>query len=335
MRAAALLLLAACAVATSYADVLQSRGGNYYAVVTREGGAKQFPEQNRWSATIFHRSGKERYTLDQKVPYDVQFPALYLSDEDGRAIVIGSFEARVEFYDGRGNLVRVLQPSASAEPTYERVIKCSVAGDRAAFLVSSPDKPHAEVFVTGLDGTEIWRRTMPEKTAGEVFLSSDGTYLLAGCHSSDREIVMSTLLFDQSGNLVRTLDILFRYADIAPKRNMLVLSDRNLVILESLDGSTDRLSWSTARTEEIVTGIRIVDGHVAASVESVDLATGAPRYTGATLVVLKRNGEEFTRRVLKGSSAYPAVLNVDDAAVTISSGKRKTSIPREQIQESP
>lgn len=330
----AVLLLVACIATAGYADVFHSRNGGYYAVVTRQGGAGRFPEHNRWSAAIYQKNGEEQYRLERQVPYDVQFPALYLSDDAGQAIVILSFDARVEFYDGRGDLLRELRTTSSAEPNHERIIKCSVAGNRAAFLVSSPDAPRAEVFVTGIDGREMWRQPLPGETAGEIFLSSDATVLLAGCYSSDREIVTSTSLFDRRGTLLRTIDFLFRYADIASERNMLALSDRNDIIVESLVGDAARTTWSTARREEIVTGIRIVDGYVAAAVESVDLMTGTPRYTGSTLVVLRRDASEVTRRVLGGSDTSPAFLKVDEAAVTISSGGREASVQREELRKS-
>ena len=333
MRTAVLGLLVCCTLASAYGGVQYSRGRTYYAVVVQQGGARQFPDQNLWRATVYHRSGVLQYQLEQRVPYDLQFPALYLSDDAGQAIVVSTFEARVEFYDGRGNLVRVVHPSASGGPTYERIVKCSVAGSRAALLVSSPDASHAEVFFTAVDGTEMWRRTLPHDTAGELFLASDGTYLVAGCYASDREIVASTVLFDAHGGIVRTLEALFRNADIDPERNILALSSRNELVLESLDGLARRVSWSTARAEEIITGIRLVDGHAAAAVETVDLGSGAPVYARSALVVTDRSGEEVERRVLEGSSSHPAVLEVEEDAIIISSGERTAGIRRDELRD--
>ena len=335
MRTTTLLFLACCTLSSVFGSAQHSRRGTYYAEVMQQGGARQYPDQNLWHAAVFHRSGVAQYQLEQRVPYDLQFPALYLSDDGGQAIVVSSFDARIEFYDGRGNLVREVRPSVSGDPTYERIVKCSVAGGRAAFLVSSPDTPHTEVYLTTIDGTEIWRRTLPQNTAGEIFLSSNGAYLVAGSYSSDREIVTSTVLFDASGSVVRTLETLFRDADIAPERNVLAMSDRNEVILESLDGRAERASWSTARTEEIITRIRIVDGRAAAAVETVDLTSGAPVYVRSRLVVLDRGGKEVEQRGLEGSHPNPAVLEIEEDAIVISSGERTASIQREELRANP
>ncbi|MDH3252537.1 MAG: hypothetical protein OEM41_07060, partial [Ignavibacteria bacterium] len=258
----------------------------YFAVVRQSGDARGYPERNAWNASVFTHDGDRAFILSAEIPYDVPFPALYLSDT-GEAIVIHTFDGLIEYYDSHGARSATIRPFGEAEPQLEQIIKCSVAGTRAAFLVSSPLEENARVFMSDFAGINLWAKEIPEQFAGEVFLSDDAGVVCAGAYSSRQEISRTSVITDAEGRVLRTIPILFRCADVSPDNYLFALTERNAVLVGSVqDDRLEPARWTTASRSRIVTDVMFADGVVAAAVDSVDMSDGSPVYRSPELVVI-------------------------------------------------
>jgi hypothetical protein len=304
----------------------------FYAEVEIHATAKKWPEGNSWKATVYDSAGALRYQIAKEVPYDVQYPAIRLSDARARCIVFSPFEGWIEFYDGEGNIAGTMSPFVGEAPTYERILKCSVAGGRAAFLVSEPLTASARVMLTDLEGNEIWNVSLSLETAAEVFLSTNGEYVLAGSYTSGDRIERSTVLLDRSSKVLRTFDTIFRHADFAEEDRRVVFTERNGIVLASIDGKEPSVRWSTKDRNEVVTGVRFVAGHVGIVVEKVTLETGKPLYNNPQLVVLNQQGQQVLNKQLHQISEDPASLKIDGKTLTVSSGSSKLEVDVGKIE---
>ena len=323
-RTAFILALVLSLACVSWAQ--SSRNGMFQVEVEIHATAKKWPEGNSWKATVYDSAGVLRYQIAKEIPYDVQYPAIRISDAGGRCIVFSPFEGWVEFYNGEGNIVGTMSPFIGEAPTYERILKCSVAGERAAFLVSEPLTASARVMLTDLEGNEIWNASFSLETAAEVFLSTNGDYVLAGSYSSGDRIERSTVLLDRRGNILRTFDTIFRHADFAEEDGRVVFTERNGIVIASIDGKEASVRWSTKDRNEVVTGVRFAAGHVGVVVEKVTLETGKPRYNNPQLVVLNQQGQQVLNKQLHQISEDPASLKIDGETLTVSSGSAKLQV---------
>lgn len=293
---------------TSLGRAQTSRSGAFHADIQIQDGAAKYPGLSGWVATVSDEAGSVRYRLSKEVPYDVPYPALYLSDVDGRSVAVSSFNGTIEYVDGRGNVTRVLTPFGEGTPEYERNIKCSIAGARAAFLLSSPLWSNARVFMTNLDGDEVWTVDLEGTHAGEVFLAANGKYLVAGSYVAGVSPRFVTVLFDGRGTMVRTFDMLFRYADISAEGGQLALTDRNSILLTTTQPEAPVVRWSTDSRDRIITGVCFFDAFIALTTEQILVEDGTPYYTDPRLVVLDAHGMLRATRVLEGKSKNPVQL---------------------------
>ncbi len=323
-----LLMLVLSLVASARAQT--SRGGDFTAAVSRTTHAKNSRDHNTWSASIVDRQNRARYQVVKQVAFDVQYPALYLSD-DGSCVVASGFTGDIEFYDRAGNLTKTLQPFGHATTEYEQVIKCSVAADRVAVLCSSPEQSQSKLMMTNLQGNELWRVDLIAKNAGEVFLSSDGKTVAAGSYDVEKNNVRLTQTFDAQGTPLQRFDILFRYSDVASD-GRIVLADRDNILVASLRGDESPVTWSRS-SGDLITGVTFVDDFVALVVESITFQNGVPVYNNPSLIVLNRKGEKIAGTQLRTSSPGSAGLIVDETGITLKSSSSQVSISRSSLKQ--
>lgn len=294
-----------------------SRSGDFYAETEIKAVAEKYPEMNLWTATVYARGAERKYQLSREVPYDVPYPAIYLPD-DGRSMLVISFEGLIEFHNERGYRVRKLSPFPSSTPDYERVLTCSVAGGMAGFVVSESRGMNARLILTDLEGKEMQDIRLEGKHAGQVYISNTGSYVLAGSYSSDDGIRLSTALFDESRKLIREFEISFRHADISEDDGLVVVADRSALLIAALDARGPAVRWTTGSRERAITDVKFVGGFAAAVVEGITIQAGKPVYDSPTLVVVDRTGQVAATRALLGTSSRPAVLRAVGSTVSLS-----------------
>ncbi len=306
-----------------------SRNGEYSADVSRVAPAKNKQEHNTWTAGVVDRQGRTLYRIVKPVAFDVQYPAIYLFD-DGSAILVSAFAGEITFYDNAGNPKSTLQLFGHPTTEYEQVVKCSVGGDRAAILYSTPGQANATLLMLDAQANELWRTALGAKNAGEVFLSNDGQTTAAGSYDVERNL-QTTETFDAAGKSLRTFNILFRHADIA-SGNSIVLADRDNVLLASLTSSETPIKWIRP-SGNVITGVRFVDDFVAVVVESVNLPQGSPLYFDPSLIVLDAKGKKIAGTELHSSSANSAALIVDRGNIIVKSSSSQASISRSSLKQ--
>ncbi len=301
-----------------------SRNDEFSAQVVTGGEAKNLREHNTWSVYVRGKDGAVRYQLVKEIAFDVQFPAVYLAD-NGAAVVASVFEGAVEFYDSRGNLIAARELFGKRTAEHEQIIKASVAGEHVALLYSTPSWSFAKVAVMNLAGEELWSVPLRGRHAAEVFLSADERYIVAGSYTMESNLKSSTQLLDLHAKQLHTYDGAFRLADISPD-DRIALADRNSVRLFQISNSVPAFVWTTNQKEEILTSLRIVNGHVVAVMELVVMESGIPTYKKPTLIVFDSKGSIVTQSALNTSSQHTATLVVGTKNITISSGSAKKTI---------
>jgi hypothetical protein len=241
-------------------------------------------------------------------------------------VLVISLDGLIEFYDQSGNIVGKISPFPLATPDYERVITCSIAGDRAGFVVSESRGTNARLILTDLEGHEAQNIQLAGKHAGQVYVSNSGSHLLASSYSSDDKIRLSTVLFERLGKSIHEFDMLFRHADISEDDELVVMTDRNALLIAGLDARASAVRWTTGSTERVITDVKVVGGLVAAVVEEISIEAGKPVYTSPSLVVVDRKGQVVATRTLTGTSSRPAVLRAEGSTATLSTGNLSVTL---------
>ena len=266
--------------------VRSSRTGEFRASVSVSGEAKRWPDVNLWQAVVRDRNGRTLYQLAKEVPFDSPFPSIVLSDSGGRSVLFDAFEGWVEFYDGTGVLLRSWDVFGEGEPTYERSIKCSIAGDRAAFLLSGTEGRPATVHLTDMRGRSLMNVSLDQSQAGELHISEDASVIVAGCYFGGEVSSFTTSCISPDGTVLRRIPMLFRVVQLSPDRKALLLAGRRDVVEVALDSQDRRTLWAGNRTDELVTDVCYAGSSRALLVERVEKVNNPPLWL---LVVLRRN----------------------------------------------
>jgi hypothetical protein len=304
-----------------------SRAGEYEASVSVSGEAKRWPEVNLWRAVVRDRTGRTMYQIAKEVPFDFPFPSIVISDSGGSAVLLDAFEGWVEFYNESGSLLRRWEVYGEGGPNYERSIKCSVAGDRVAFLLSGREGRAATVHMTDMMGNSLMNVTLDQNQAGELHISDDGSIIVAGCYAAGEVSSFSTSCFRSDGTLLRRLPILFRTARVSPDRKSLLLADRRDLIEVGLESQDVRTLWSGERRDQLITDVCYAGPSRALLMERVVLSEGLPRYAERDVLLLDADGNLRTRRKIEGSSEAPGSLTFDGERLTVTTGPRIVRMP--------
>ena len=313
--------------AETVSETVVSRFGGYRAAISIDAQAERYPELNRWRAIVRDAVGNELYRLDRPIPYDTPYPALALSDQDGAAVLLNAFDGIVEFIDARGATVRRWRPFASETPSHERILKCSIAGSRVAFLASDPLEKRAVVYAMTIDGLPHATAELAEQQAGELYLSDDGTVIVAGGSTPLGQITVSTALMDWDGRLMATVPFDVRLADIRIGTAQVALADTRAVLLVDLDTGGYETLWSEDRPGAIVTGLRLLEPGVAVCSQSFAYPDGIPSYTNTRVVLLSPDGVTLFDRSVEGESSAPVALDAGAGEIRVSVGQTTTSLP--------
>jgi hypothetical protein len=311
----------------SFTRQIESRAGYYRADIAIEAGAERFPEINHWRATVHDSSGEVLYRLQRTVPYDSPYPALVLFDSSGDGLLLNAFDGIVEFVDGRGNVRRRWRPFAEETPSYERILKCSVARNRVAFLVSDPSSPPARVFTMDASGTPAGSGTLPVVQAGEIFLSDDGRFVVAGGSSVAGDLTVSTSILAWEGVLLDTVAMDFRLADVSPGGSKVVLADARRAVEVDLQRGEHRLLWLVSRPEGIISALQYHRRGVVLVSQTVEFRGGPALYGTTRVLLMSPDGATLLDRMLEGASEQPARVAEEAGGVRLTIGETTTSLP--------
>lgn len=317
-----LLLFGQSALLQSQAQ--ESRSGKFKVIVEKKGGAKDASETNLWSAHVVDRSGQELYTVTKEIPFDVQFPAVHVTDTEGRMVVVQSLNGTVEFYDVRGGLTNTMSFAVTNDLDYERLVKCSVAGNRVAVLTSEKND-QARLVVCTIDGRELYQRTLAGRKAAEIMLSPSGDVVVVGTYIFTDRLEAYTEMFDGGGSKIREIPGMFRYADISPDNRRIALAGKNTATIEATEDGSESVRYQTTSGSYIITGIRFVGNYLAVVVENVEFEEGRPRYR-PSVVVLDSRAKPVTTKELNVVATGPASLTIDRDTIVLRSNNQSTTL---------
>ena len=270
-------------------------------------------------------NGELLYRLERQVPYDTPYPALVLSDDGGRGLVLNAFDGIVEFIDPRVT-VSALAPVSGEEPSYERILKCSVSGARVAFLVSDPTSPPALVHAMQLEGTPFAVTALSEEHGGELYLSDDGQLIIAGGTTASETFALTTSLLAWNGSLLDTVAIDFRMAAMFAGGTRVALADTRTVVEVDLETGEHRRLWVEPRPEAIITALGYYDQGVMLVSQEVEFRGGPARFTEARAVALSSDGTTRLDRMLESESTVVATVAYAEGEIRVTLGDITTSL---------
>jgi len=297
--------------------------GEATAEVSIRGGAKRWPESNRWTAAV-KRGGEDRisYTLEKEVPYGAPYPAIQTIDPDGRSLVVDSFDGVVELYDGAGIPVRTWRPFAERGPDHERILKCVAVKDGVAFLCSEPGSGSARLIRTDNRLEILWSRELSGRSAGELAVSGDGGSIAVCSYSSDPGFFFETLIVDGGGGILRALPSLFRTADFDMTEDRFLLTDGRSVVIGMLQGELRVAVWRLPEEEHVVSSARLIPGGGCVLVrQRVQANADDLLYIKPEILALDSEAQIIGRRILEGESDRPATLSLDSSKVIVGFGE--------------
>ncbi len=246
--------------------VITLSSAQYSLTVERIGGAKRFGEENIFRAALVN-NGRTINTIEQKLPFDVPFPATYINETTGNFILSYIFDGFVEVYNAKGEKIWKQNFFKEMGPNYERTITVALGTSSVAFLTSDVALPNAVAHRFTLDGAKQWETLLPYSMGYEIAMSPDEQTIVAGSYFVlEDEVRQSASLINTKGLIEGNANILFRKAAFSddnakleesfghPSDKFIALaSEREIVIV--LNETKKEFSRAGKQTEGIITDI--------------------------------------------------------------------------------
>jgi hypothetical protein len=297
----------------------------YRVEVRVEAGARRWPETNRWSAEVTDDGGAQLYIIERQVPYDFPYPTLTLGG-GGAGVLLDAARGSVEFLSPDGTVNSAWTPFSSPVPSYERIIKCSVGRDLAAFLISEPGAQEVRIVTATLTGAILRETVMPGTTAGEILLAPDGSGILAGATIDAGTISHVTRLLGPDLAPLLDIPLLFSAADFDTSSGRFVIADRHTVIGGALAANATQFQVSLSSGDRIVTAVRCGSKQTIAVTEAVDMSAGRPVFRDADAIRLDAGGRVVEHASLESSSSEPASILRETGDVVVRAGSKTVRI---------
>jgi hypothetical protein len=301
--------------------VMPANGGEYRVETRISAGARRWPETNRWIGEVVDRDGARLYRIERDIPFDFPYPTLTVAN-NGAGVLLDAARGRVEFLTPRGDVAGVWEPFASPQPSYERIIKCAIGEDAAAFLLSEPGTDEVRVVTTGLDGTVLRETAMPGTSAGEILIAPDASVILASATIEGDVIRHVTRVLDQDGKTVMDLPMLFRVGDIDPNEGRFVMADRYVVVGGSLARSLPEFRSEVCGGDRIVTAVRRGQERLLAVTEEIGMSGGAVEYRNPEVLILAGDGAILERTLLESTDARPSTMSREGDEIVVRAGTK-------------
>lgn len=304
-----------------------SRRGSFNADIRVTGVARHWPEAQRWEAAIRDGSGRNLYTLLRDVPFDIPFPALALSDSEGRSILYSGCEGWVRFVDGQGRIVEEWSPFGSAVPDYERILRVDIGGEAVAILASGSSGDHATVYSATLDGRMRGSVGLQNSLAGELWISDGGAYIVAGSTTYEDALEQSSVVLDSTLRPLMSVGLQFRRAHVDEERGLVVIAGRDSLVLLDIVRKEVAWTWGTGARDRVISDVRVSAERVVATSDRVSLDSGAPRYSDTHVVVALPTGRIVHQESLEGESRMPSRLSVSSSSAAVMLGNSTLLVP--------
>lgn len=309
--------------------VIFSKGGNYFGIVRLNRVPQGSTEDRKLRIDVYTASKEKLYEIQRDYYYDDALPFAAISDLDGSLIIGQNTTGEIRFYNSDGSLTREIRLFDDAEYDLERtlhidlskdgIIAAIVAGKRGASPAgSNAPNPSAEphLFLFSLKGEEIWRKPLPDFNSSAAAISGNGRYIAANSYTVaiDGSTTKRTVIFDNTGNEIGQVDILFKQAGFSPDSKFLILADNTTA--EAFNLATGKIAWSYTVSNSVGM-ITVADisnnGEIAVLLAAeTEFRDGTFIYTNPRLEILNSSGNLLQELEMSGQGFEKPALNLSD-----------------------
>ena len=192
---------------------------------------------------------------------------------ENKGFVLGnSAIGKLWFHNYQGKLVHEVELFPGSRFDLERVLTIDASRDAQVIAVlatkrsASPQdadvlNPSGEptLFTFTVEGNQIRSRALAESTGGEISVSPNGQYFIAGSYSWDSRggLKRVTTLFDDQGELIKSYDFLFQTTAFSFTENYLLMADRQTVNAVELPSGNRVWQHKIKHDDGLVTAVAI------------------------------------------------------------------------------
>lgn len=321
----------------SYVGAFFSRTGNYFALIL----LPDSPLKERRTLTIQVHSARGDLLYEVVRPYyfDDVLPEIALSDKDGSLVLGQNTIGKIWLHAADGKLAHEIQLFENTHFDFERSLHLNLAGNgtfaalagrRGASPIGSGVKnasAEPQLILFEMTGRELWRRNLPEFSAGQLAISPDGRFIAAGSYSTGMRgnIKKRTTIFDTSGSKIADIDLLFRYADFSPDTKFVVLAEKQTAKLIELANGKVRWTRKMPAIEGMIAEIKVAaNGTVAALTATNVFRNGEFVFTRPQLHIYDKAGALLQNMTLGDETFEKPSLAITEDAGEIYIGLRNS-----------
>ncbi len=169
--------------------------------------AKTKDDFNKLSFVVSDNNGKQIYSVEKNVPYDLPFPALKVFPSGG-SVLISVFDAKLEFFNAKGEFTNEIKLADNFE--YERSIVTSLSNNLACFAVCEPKLKKSVITLTDSKGTVLQQFDFVTKNVTGLAISDDDNLVaISGLNWQGDKEETRTEFLNVKNNDVTSAELLF------------------------------------------------------------------------------------------------------------------------------
>lgn len=198
------------------------QNNNIYSVNKNiTGNAEKFGEKNIIEFTVLENE-LELYRVNVNLEYDIAVPDLKVF-EDGRSVLINSFEASLTIYDNEGSEYLKTKMIKDLAVEYERSVYSSISGEHVAVSLSQPDRDYSTIQIYNSLGQLIENWQLPEKFINGLSYSNNNDLLSISVYDWHKgSLEKSTLFLQSDGKNISKVPHNFTNGKYVEKENIFI-----------------------------------------------------------------------------------------------------------------
>ncbi len=191
--------------------------------------------------SVFNQQAEPISTIAIENPYDAPYPELAIAD-NGTIVLGRPAEAIVETYSPDGHLLKKWSLLPQSEFDLERILIPAFLGSSSEIIIAATrhgmdTNRHMEPFLIKYSesGKSAWKKVLNANAMGLLAVSPAGNTIAISTYSfHGQDLIRRTEVMDSSGRLLSKANILFQTASFSPDGRMVLLGDKQTLVLLDL-----------------------------------------------------------------------------------------------------
>jgi hypothetical protein len=261
------------------------------------GHAQKFSEKNIVLFRVYENDA-EKYVISKEYGYDIPLPDLKIF-ENGAAVLINAFDARLTFYDAAGNEISQAEILKEADADYERAVYSAVSQEFVVIALTQPANDYLLINLFDSQGQFIRTFRVNEKHINGLSYSNNLNVIAVSVYNwPGNTLSTSSLFFDNSGSQISKTDVGFSKGMFFDESNVFIGYSNNSCFLYDVTDMSVHYFKKPSDKEMILSATYYKDQVIIARAARPVLQAGTWLYKNPLFTLYDTKGRQIGEKII-------------------------------------